>query len=422
MGWINELLVGSSVGHIVLVFSFVIALGVALGRIKICGISLGMTFVLFVGIAASHFGMQYPELLHVDAKGAKHFVDPEVLHFVREFGLILFVYAVGLQVGPGFFVTFKSGGLKLNLLAVAIVFSAVLITVAIHYITGISMPIMVGILSGAITNTPGLGAAQNAYSGMGQDAGIIGTAYAMAYPLGVVGIISSIIAIRIIFKIDIDKENEQLRKVKTQKQSVSSVELEKNKVNDEPHLIPIFVGILLGVFLGSIPIYIPSIPQLGIPSIPQPLKLGIAGGPLVVAILMGAFGPAIRFPTHITRSAVLMLREVGICLFLACVGLIAGENFVATIINGNGLFWVGLGVIITLAPLLIVGTLSYVVFKVDYFTLMGMLAGSTTDPPALSYSVGAAGNDKPSIGYATVYPLTMFLRIMTAQLLILLFA
>ncbi|MDR2344939.1 MAG: hypothetical protein LBE18_02635 [Planctomycetaceae bacterium] len=421
MSWINELLVGSNVGHIVFVFAFVIFLGIALGRIKICGISLGMTFVLFVGIAASHFGMQFPDSLCIDKHGVKHFVDPEVLHFVREFGLILFVYAVGLQVGPSFFVTFKSGGLTLNLLAVSIVLSAVLITVLIHYITGISMPTMVGILSGAITNTPGLGAAQYAYIDMlkargeiGQGADIIGTAYAMSYPLGVVGIIASIIAIRFIFRIDIDKENKLLSTaVQKEKQAESAIKVEKQS-SDEPHLIPIFVGIFLGVILGSIPVYIPGVSQ--------PVKLGLAGGPLVVAILMGAFGPRIKFPTRITRSAVLMLREVGICLFLACVGLIAGEKFVETIINGGGLLWVGIGVIITLTPLLVVGTLAYAVFKVDYFILMGMLAGSTTDPPALSYSVGAAGNDKPSIGYATVYPLTMFLRIMTAQLLILLFA
>ncbi|MDR2170210.1 MAG: hypothetical protein LBP59_08725 [Planctomycetaceae bacterium] len=411
MDWINNLLVGSNVGHIVLVFSFVISLGVALGRIKIFGISLGMTFVLFVGIAASHFGMQFPESLYLDGKGHRHFVDPEVLHFVREFGLILFVYAVGLQVGPGFFTTFRTGGLKLNLLAVAIILSAVLITIVIHFVSGIPMPVMVGILSGAITNTPGLGAAQNAYASMGQDASILGTAYAMTYPLGVIGIILSIIAIRIIFRIDIDKENELLRSGQKSEQFETNKKNEK-QVSDEPHLIPIFVGILLGVILGSIPVYIPGVQQ--------PAKLGLAGGPLVVAILMGAFGKSFRFPTHITRSAVLMLREVGICLFLACVGLIAGEKFVETIMGG-GLLWVGLGVIITLTPLLVVGVLAYAVFKVDYFTLMGMMAGSTTDPPALSYSVGAVGNDKPSVGYATVYPLTMFLRIMTAQLLILLF-
>ena len=414
MNWLNELLVGHSVGHIVLVFAFVISLGLALGRIKICGISLGATFVLLVGIAVSHFGMQFPDLLSADKNGVKHFVDPEVLHFVREFGLILFVYAVGLQAGPGFFTAFKSGGLKLNLLAATIVISGVFVTIAIHYITGISMPIMVGILSGAITNTPGLGAAQLAYANMGHDSSILGTAYAMSYPLGVVGIITSIILVRVIFRIDIDKENELLRAAaQKEKQShTKSVELGKH-IHGEP-LIPIFVGILLGVILGSIPVYIPCMPQ--------PVKLGLAGGPLVVAILMGAFGQKIKFPTPITPSACMILREVGICLFLACVGLIAGEKFVETVMNGDGLLWVGLGVIITLVPLLLVGTLAYAVFKVDYFTLMGMIAGSTTDPPALSYSAGVAGNDRPSVGYATVYPLTMFLRIMTAQLLILLFA
>jgi AspT/YidE/YbjL antiporter-like protein len=294
------------------------------------------------------------------------------------------------------------------------------------------MATMVGILSGAITNTPGLGAAQEAYGSLnipesayaklGADSSFIGTAYAMSYPLGVIGIIFSIILIRIIFKIDINQELNLQKKSQVESQASQSTQVSPSsqsnvvladKHADEPHLIPIFVGIFLGVILGSIPVYIPGVPQ--------PVKLGLAGGPLVVAILMSAFGPGFKFPTKITKSAVLMLREVGICLFLACVGLFAGEKFAATVING-GLIWVGLGVIITLVPLLTVGILAYKVFKVDYHILMGMIAGSTTDPPALSYSVNASGNDKPSIGYATVYPLTMFLRIMTAQLLILLFA
>ncbi|MDR2643134.1 MAG: hypothetical protein LBC74_10105 [Planctomycetaceae bacterium] len=408
MSWLHDLLFGATVGHIVFVVPLVIALGVALGRIKIFGVSLGMTFVLFVGIAVSHFGMQY-----IDTTKTKHFMNPEVLHFIREFGLILFVYAVGLQVGPGFFTTFKTGGLKLNLLATAIVLLGVLVTVLLHYITGIDMPTMVGILSGAITNTPGLGAAQNAYANLNGDPNVLGTAYAMSYPLGVVGIIFSIILIRIIFKVDINQESNKKPQA-TSESITSNAGATADKHIDEPHLIPIFVGILLGVVLGSIPVYIPGVPQ--------PVKLGLAGGPLVVAILMGAFGTKFYFPTKITKSAVLMLREVGICLFLACVGLLAGESFVKTVVDGDGLLWVGLGVIITLTPLLIVGVLAYKVFKVDYFILMGMIAGSTTDPPALSYSVGASGSDKPSIGYATVYPLTMFLRIMTAQLLIILSA
>ena len=413
MAWLNELLVGHSVGHAMAALAFVMSFGMVLGRIKIRGISLGMTFVLLVGIAVSHFGMQFPDLLYVGKDGARHFIDPEVLHFVREFGLILFVYAVGLQAGPGFFSAFKKGGLKLNLLSVAIILLGVAVTVAIHFISGIPMPTMVGILSGAVTNTPGLGAAQLTYSNMGQDASGLGTAYAMSYPLGVLGIIFTIIAIRFIFKVDIDKENELLRSSQSQnKAEAKSAGSEKEGCAVLEPLIPIFVGILLGVFLGSIPIYIPGVPQ--------PLKLGLAGGPLVVAILMGAFGAKIKFPTVITRSAVSILREIGIGLFLACVGLIAGEKFVETVTHG-GLLWVGLGVIITLVPLMTVGTLAYAVFKVDYFTLMGMIAGSSTDPPALSYSVGAVGNDQPSVGYATVYPLTMFLRIMTAQLLILFF-
>ncbi len=419
MSWCNELLVGQSVGHIVLVFAFTIALGMMLGKIKIAGISLGATFVLLVGIVVSHFGMQYPDLLFTDTKGVKHFIDPEVTHFVREFGLILFVYAVGLQAGPGFFAAFKSGGMKLNLLAVAVVGGGVATTIAIHYVTGIEMPVMVGILSGAITNTPGLGAAGEVYKGMGGDSGILGTAYAMSYPLGVIGIIGSIIAVRFIFRVDFAKENERLRAVQKEKASAVKSNEPKNEPENAAHghgepVVPIFIGILLGVVLGSIPVYIPGIQE--------PVKLGLAGGPLVVAILMGAFGKRIGLPTPITPSATTILREIGICLFLACVGLIAGETFVETVTNGDGLLWVGLGVIITTVPLLLVGLFAYALFKVDYFTLMGMMAGSNTDPPALSYSVGVAGNDRPSVGYATVYPLTMFLRIMTAQLLILMFA
>ncbi len=415
MDWFIELLVGKSIGHIVLIFAFVIALGMALGKIKIAGISLGATFVLLVGIAVSHFGMLFPDMLFTDAKGAKHFIDPEVTHFVREFGLILFVYAVGLQAGPGFFSAFKSGGMKLNLLAVGVVGGGVLTTIVLHYVTGIDMPTMVGILSGAITNTPGLGAAQQVYKDMGQDSSILATAYAMSYPLGVIGIIGSIIAVRFIFRVDLEKENARLLPAKQERVSKTQAAEPEKHAHGEP-IIPIFVGIALGVVLGSIPVYIPGVPI--------PVKLGLAGGPLVVAILMGAFGPKIGFPTPITPSATMILREVGITLFLACVGLIAGETFVATVTNGDGLLWVGLGVLITVVPLLLIGILAHALFKVDYFTLMGMMAGSNTDPPALSYSVGVAGrtNDRPSVGYATVYPLTMFLRIMTAQLLILLFA
>lgn len=468
------------------VLAFVIAVGMWLGRFKICGVSLGATFVLLVGIAVSHFGMKYQDKLyeefkveipvaaqaetaavsaeteaasetvaadgetaenaegkeeaksktltvrfdrtskakdrqayleayHGDAapKSVKHFFDPDVLYFVQEFGLILFVYAVGLAAGPNFFSAFAKGGLKLNFLAVCIVFGGVATAAVIHLVTGINIGTVVGILSGAVTNTPGLGAATTVYGELGGDGSLLATAYATAYPLGVIGIIFSIIAVRVIFGVNIDKENEKLRAEQAAAKSEAKTDGAKKEAGHHPPVIEVFVGICLGMILGSFPIYVPGLSV--------PLKLGLAGGPLVVAILMGAFGEKIGFPTRISPSANALMREFGICMFLACVGLKAGETFVDSIMNG-GLVWVGLGVIITVLPLMIVGPLAYKVFKVDYFTLMGVMSGSMTDPPALAYSSNAVGNDRPSIGYSTVYPLTMFLRIMTAQLLIIFFA
>ena len=479
------------------VLAFVIAVGMWLGRFKICGVSLGATFVLLVGIAVSHFGMKcqdklyeefkveipvaaqaetaaapaenaeataeaeaatetvaadgetaenaeataeakeeakaktltvrfdraskakdrqaYVEAYHGDAapKSVKHFFDPDVLYFVQEFGLILFVYAVGLAAGPNFFSAFAKGGLKLNFLAVCIVFGGVATAAVIHLVTGINIGTVVGILSGAVTNTPGLGAATTVYGELGGDGSLLATAYATAYPLGVIGIIFSIIAVRVIFGVNIDQENEKLRAEQAAAKSEAKTDGAKKEAGHHPPVIEVFVGICLGMILGSFPIYVPGLSV--------PLKLGLAGGPLVVAILMGAFGEKIHFPTRISPSANALMREFGICMFLACVGLKAGETFVDSIMNG-GLVWVGLGVIITVLPLMIVGPLAYKVFKVDYFTLMGVMSGSMTDPPALAYSSNAVGNDRPSIGYSTVYPLTMFLRIMTAQLLIIFFA
>lgn len=556
MQWIQDLLWGEGIAHTVLLLSFSIAVGIALGKVKIGGISLGMTMVLFVGIAVSHFGLR---------------VNHEILHFVKEFGLILFVYAVGLQVGPGFFSSLKKGGLRLNLLAAGVVLLGVLTTLTIHYISHIPIPTMVGILSGAVTNTPGLGAAQEAFASTNNGVGdpSIALGYAVAYPLGVIGIIFSITAIRFIFKISFSKENEQLDSQNTQKKDMATILsfvvknpelfgkniqtvshmidgkfvisrimlkdgssqivssetilnegdkifvittpqdapkvtrlvgeaidmtqedwnksakelisrrilITKSDVNgktlaqinlrnkfgvnvtrinrsgidlvaqahsqlqigdrltvvgtadaiagvekflgnklkrlNEPNLIPLFIGILLGVLLGSIP--------FAIPGIPQPVKLGLAGGPLIIAILMSVFGYKLKMVTYTTMSANLMIREIGICLFLACVGLGAGEQFVETILYKGGLQWIGLGVIITVVPLLLIGLIGRGLCKLNYFTLMGLLAGSTTDPPALSYATSTANNDAPSVSYATVYPLTMFLRVMTAQLLILLF-
>ena len=557
MNWFADLLFGESVGHSILLLSLVIAAGIQLGKIKIFGVSLGVTFVLFVGIILGHFGFT---------------VNQDVLHFFREFGLILFVYSVGMQVGPGFFSSFKHGGVVLNMLAVGVILLGVITTIILYYMTGIPMSTMVGILSGAVTNTPGLGAAQQAYTDMyGVTDNTIALGYAVAYPLGVVGIILSIILIRYIFRVSFDKENEQLNKeeeeahtneakpislivrnpaifnktvaelanllehrefvisriwrhsdkqieiasansvlhendkvfvitteadVETVKTFIGEeIDMERkqwirmesqfinrrilitkpelngkrlgqlklrklyginitrinragmdlvatpgltlqvgDRVNvvgtetavsnvekllgnsmkrlNEPNLLTIFVGIALGIILGSIPI--------AFPGIPQPVKLGLAGGPLIVAILISRFGYHYKLVTFTTHSANLMLREVGLAMFLACVGLNAGDGFVDTVING-GYAWIGYGFIITFVPLMIVGCIGRYFYKVNYFTLMGLIAGSTTDPPALAYSNATAGNDAPSVGYATVYPLAMFLRVLTAQLLILFF-
>ncbi len=557
MEWLNDLLWGESIGHSILLLSVVVALGIQLGKIRIAGISLGITWVLFVGIVFGHF---------------RFYVNPEVIHFFREFGLILFVYSVGMQVGPGFFASFKKGGLLLNGLAFAIVFLSVATALGIHFITGVPIPEMVGILSGSVTNTPGLGAAQQAFSDItGETGEQIALGYAVAYPLGVIGIILSMLFFRYIFRISFKKENERIdsemdaretsavpvslivknpavfgkrvielaallehrdfvisriwrnKSNKVEIVSGSTVLEEEDKIFvitteydvptirtfigeeiqmdrkqwipaesqlisrrilvtkpehtgrklgdlqlrklygvnvtrvnraglelvatpdllmqvgdrvtvvgselavekiatllgnsmrrlDEPNLITIFIGIALGIVLGSIP--------FDIPGIPQPVKLGLAGGPLIVSILISRFGYRYKLVTYTTQSANWMLREIGITLFLACVGLAAGDGFVDTILNRGGLSWIGYGFLITMLPLLIIGTIGRWYYKLNYFTLIGLLAGSTTDPPALAYASAIAGNDAPAIGYATVYPLTMFLRVLTAQLIILLF-
>ena len=550
----NDAFWGGGVAHSVLILALVISAGIALGKLKIAGVKLGVTWIRFVGIAVSHFGMR---------------LEGHLIHFVKEFGLILFVYSIGLQVGPSFFSSFKKGGVRLNMLAAAIVFLGVTVTYVLYLITGLPITTMVGILSGAVTNTPGLGAAQQAYSDMtGIDSPDTAMGYAVAYPLGVVGIILSMMAIRWIFRIRFDEENKALtdweqggssreavrisvsvknpfvdRKTVLQikrlinRQFILSrvlhenghidianaqtpltvgdrvlivtttdnidfivdfigdridmdkeewerldhqfisrrIMITKSKLNgkhigelklrsgygvtvtrvnragvdlipnhglqlqmgdrvtvvgseasinavskilgnsmrrlNEPNLIPIFVGIFLGVVLGSIPIMFPGIPQ--------PVKLGLAGGPLIVSILISRFGPHYKLVTYTTMSANLMLREVGISLFLACVGLGAGEGFIETVVYEGGYRWIGYGALITILPLMIVGIFARKVLKINYYTLMGLSAGAMTDPPALAYSNGVAGNDMPSVGYATVYPLTMFLRILTAQLLIL---
>ena len=560
MTWIENLLFTTeSVAHTVFLYAFVIALGVYLGKMKFFGISLGVTFVLFVGIVAGHFGFV----------GEKN-----IMHFLQEFGLILFVYSIGLQVGPGFFSSFKKGGMRLNMLAAGIVLLNIVVAFAIYLIANgrIEMPMLVGILSGAVTNTPGLGAAQQTLAQLHFDGKLdvvpeIASGYAAAYPLGVVGIIGSMLIIRALFKVKLDKETKEIEeenkeslltphlvtykvenplifgrtvldmahiiernfvisRIKKKNDEViipksdtvieegdllltvlsvqdedalkafigkpvemdwkaipapvvsrrilvtkpefngrkigslrlrmgyglnvtrlncAGVDLVANpnltlqvgdrltavgKIEDinrlaerlgnsmkrlnEPNMITLFVGILLGIVLGSIP--------LAIPGMSSSMKLGLAGGPLVVAILIGRFGYKFKLVTYTSTSASLMIREIGICLFLASVGLTAGGGFVDTVVNGDGLLWVLWGFLITIIPLLIIGTIGRWHYKLNYFTLMGLIAGSNTDPPALAYANKVASNDAPAVAYSTVYPLTMFLRVLTAQLMILAFA
>ncbi len=557
MEWLKDLFLGASVGHSIFILSLTIAAGLFLAKIRIAGISLGVTFILFAGILFAELGM----VMNEDAR-----------HFFQEFGLILFVFSVGLQVGSSFFENFRSGGARLNLLAAFVVLLGGGITILIHYLTKIDIPTMVGIMSGAITNTPGLGAAQQTFTDLtGTNNPAIGQGYAVAYPLGVVGIILSMIIIRGLFRISIPKEEEnalskaddnslfpqplslvinnpaiygksvhelahllpglkfvvsrilkhdtgeisiampetrlqandrlfiiakagdvqqieamigyQVNMDRTQwvptnanfsarrilltkrnltGQTIANLNLRalhgvtitrversglefvatpdlKLQYGDTltvvgsesalhtveeilgnaiknlyvPNLIAIFIGICLGVLLGSMPFKIPGIPQ--------PIKLGLAGGPLIVSILLATFGYRYKLITYTTTSANLMIRELGICIFLACVGLGAGNGFIDTIINHGGLIWVAYGFIITIVPLLVVGIISRLFFKTNYFTLIGAIAGSTTDPPALAYANSLSTSSAAQMGYATVYPLTMFMRVVMAQLLIIIF-
>ena len=551
MEWLYTLFFGNGIAHAVLIFALVITIGILLGKVKIGGISLGVTWILFVGILFSHFGMT---------------VNGEVRHFVQEFGLILFVFSIGLQVGPGFFASFKHGGITLVGCATAIVLLGVATAYVIHVVTGTPIPTMVGILSGAVTNTPGLGAAQQAYadaSGFSDPSVALG--YAVAYPLGVVGIIFTMIFIRYALRVKFEKEDEALAALSKEQKFAEKVSVEftnsmldgrtvgymrdlvnrqfvisrirhtdgeitmadadsvlrlgdklwiicqaedveavvaffghrveltdedwgnntpnaelisrrilitKSSINgkkfsdlrlrtkygititrvnragvdlipyqglelqvgdrvmvvgpekavtqvadvlgnslkklNQPNLVTIFVGIALGVLLGSIPLM----------NVPQPVKLGLAGGPLIVAILIGRFGTHFHLVTYTTMSANLMLREIGIALFLAAVGIGAGDGFIDAI-AGGGYRWIGYGVIITVVPLLIVSLFARLKLKMNYYTLMGMIAGAMTDPPALAYANATAGNDMPAVGYSTVYPGVMFLRVLTAQIFIL---
>lgn len=552
MNWLDSLFFGTGVPHSIFILTIAIAAGISLShRLKFKGITLGITWILFCAIAMSHFGMH---------------LDPVVETFAKDFGLILFVYSIGLQVGPSFFSSFGKGGIKLNLLAMTIVFLSCATAYIIHLLSGEDIATMTGVLFGAVTNTPGLGAAQQAFSDItGTMNPNIASGYAMAYPLGVVGIITALLAMRWFFHIKLDKEEERVVAESTAQKEIEFIDIllanpqvegahirelsqlchmnlivsrlvrpngedelpdvdtilhvgdrirvvvdkeneksvlllgmetslptnekahahlvsrhvvvtkpelngkrigdlnvratyhvsitrirragiellatrdlylqlgdritvvgEERAVDkveklfgnstkrlDIPNLASIFLGLALGVAAGVLPIMLPGLAQ--------PFKLGIAGGSLIVAILMSCFGPKMHIVTYTTSSANLMIREIGIAMFLAAVGFGAGKTFLPTLLEG-GYVWIGYGVIITLLPLLLVGLIARWWLKLDYFSLMGLLAGSTTNPPALAYATTvSSANDRAAVAYSTVYPLTMFLRVLTGQLMILLF-
>lgn len=396
MNWIVNLFTGSGVGSTVMYLAISIFAGLLLGRIKVKGVSLGITWVLFVGILISALGVS---------------LNHDMLHILKEFGLILFVVAVGLQVGPGFFRSFKKGGLAMNLMALTNVALGVVITFVIAKVARQDLADMAGVYTGAITNTPGLSAAQQAVNDLGIDgaADRLAAGYAVAYPLAVVGMIMTCILLRPLCRIDLKNEPSSEDMLEPQDKKHATPISQRHKVN----LIPIFVIIAVGIIVGSIPIPV---------GMKAPVKLGLAGGPLVVSIIGSWLG--VRkgwFTTDFTDShGVWMLREVGIALFLAGVGLGAGGQFMATV--QEHYMWVVYGVIITVIPPILIGLFGRLVLKMNYYTLMGFIGGSHTDPPTLAFAntLAPEGCKLPNMGYATVYPLTMFLRIFSAQLLVLL--
>ena len=397
MNWFVNLLTNGGVGTTVLMLSVSIFAGLLLGKFKIKGISLGITWVLFVGIILSALGIS---------------CNHDMLHIIKEFGLILFVTAVGLQVGPGFFKSFKKGGLAMNLMALVNVALGVVITIVIAKLAGEELTDMAGVYTGAITNTPGLSAAQQTVRDLGMDAAAdrLANGYAVAYPLAVVGMILTCIVLRPLCRIDLQKEPTVAEDLEPNRQKQDTPVSQRHKVN----LIPIFVIIALGIILGSIPIPV---------GMSAPVKLGLAGGPLVAALVGSWLGVKKGwFTTEFTEShGVWMLREVGIALFLAGVGLGAGSSFISTI-QAGGYMWILYGFIITVVPPLLVALFGRLVLKINYYTLMGFIGGTHTDPPTLAFAnnIAPEGCKLPNTGYATVYPLTMFLRIFTAQLLVLL--
>ena len=549
MEWLYSLFIEHSALQAVVVLSLISAIGLGLGKIHVCGISLGVTFVFFAGILAGHFGLS---------------IDPQMLNYAESFGLIIFVYALGLQVGPGFFSSFRKGGVTLNMLAIAVVILGTFLTVVCSYTTGVSLPNMVGILCGATTNTPALGAAQQTLKQMGLESSTPALGCAVAYPLGVIGVILAVLFIRklLVRREDLEvkekddanktyiaafqvhnpaifnksikdiahmsypkfvisrlwrdgnvsiptsekiiKEGDRLLVVTSEKDAlaltvlfgeqentdwnkedidwnaidsqlisqrivVTRPELNGKKLGalrlrnhyginisrvyrsgvqllatpeltlllgdrltvvgeaaaiqnvekvlgnavkslKEPNLVAVFVGIILGLALGAVP--------FSIPGISTPIRLGLAGGPIIVGVLIGTFGPRLHMITYTTRSANLMLRALGLSLYLACLGLDAGAHFFDTVFRPEGLLWIGLGFGLTLVPTVLVGFFAFKIMKIDFGSVSGMLCGSMANPMALNYANDTIPGDNPSVAYATVYPLSMFLRVIIAQVLL----
>ena len=461
MDWLYSLFVEHSALQAVVVLSLISAIGLGLGKIHVCGISLGVTFVFFAGIIAGHFGLS---------------IDPQMLNYAESFGLVIFVYALGLQVGPGFFSSFRKGGVQLNMLATGVVLIGTLLTVLGSYGLGVSLPDMVGILCGATTNTPALGAAQQTLKQMGLESSTPALGCAVAYPLGVVGVILAVLFIRktLAHKEDLElKEKDDVNKpyivafqvhnpaifnksikeigglnsypkfvisrlwrdgnvsIPTSEkiikegdrltvvgeaaaiQNVEKVLGNAVKSLKEPNLVAVFIGIVIGLALGAIPI--------SIPGISAPVRLGLAGGPIIVGILIGTFGPRMHMVTYTTRSANLMLRALGLSLYLACLGLDAGAHFFDTVFRPEGLLWIATGFALTVVPVLIMGIVTFKWLKIDFGTMAGMLCGSMANPMALNYANDTIPGDNPSVAYATVYPLCMFLRVIIAQVLLMFF-
>ena len=399
MNWFQTLFLEHSVANSLLIISLVIAVGLTLSKIKMGRVNLGVTWILFAGIAVGQLGLS---------------IDATTAHFVKEFGLILFIYSIGIEVGPKFFAAFKSGGLLLNGLAAGIVLLGCLTAFVMQRLTGTEPAAMIGVLYGAVTNTPGLGAAQQAYSDLGAGSSpLFAQGYAVAYPLGVIGIILSITLLRSLFRINLERENElyQRNAARNGIELQRELDAKQGPKTHQPNLSFIFIGIMLGVVLGVLPIHIPGMSV--------PVRIGLAGGPLIVSILLTYFGPRLRINTYTTESANLMLRQVGISLFMAVVGIGAGQGFLQTIADG-GYMWVLYGVVITMVPCLVIGAIARWLCKLSYFTIAGMISGACTDPPALAYSNDICGGSQASIAYTTVYPLSMFLRVLAAQIMVIL--